>query len=129
MSSPVEPWSEPIPLLPGVTSIPFSVDALPGLCGDYVEAVEEATQTPIAMAGTFLLGTLSGLVAGRCDVRKDAGWSTVADDRSQPHDEPRVSLPPFGGHRNRRHNAPGVPHDNEEREEQATRKSSGKIHE
>jgi replicative DNA helicase len=71
-------WEPPIPLDDPVGP-PFPVDALPGTIGAYVLAVAEQTQTPVDMAATVVLGTLSASAGGKYEIVIDeVGWREPA---------------------------------------------------
>ena len=64
-------WDPPRPLDPVAKPPPFPVTALPPLLAQYVEAVSNATQTPIDLAGVLSLGLVASITSGlRIQVRK-----------------------------------------------------------
>lgn len=65
----------PIPLNPGPQVPTFPVDAFPPFYAKYVEALAEATQVPVDMAATTVLGTLAACVGGKAKVRLRNDWS------------------------------------------------------
>lgn len=66
-------WDRPIPFRD--FRIPdFPAHALPGWLRLYVEALAEATQTPLALAGGLALGACAVGIGGRVRVRVRRGW-------------------------------------------------------
>jgi hypothetical protein len=66
------PEPEPLPVRP--TAPAFPIDALPGWCAAYVEALATTTQTPPDLAGACVLGVLAACAGGRAVVEARPGW-------------------------------------------------------
>ena len=67
-------WEPPIPL--SDVKVPsFPIDALPSMVRPYVEAVAEATQTPVDMAGTAALAIMASCMQGKYRVQVKADWT------------------------------------------------------
>lgn len=66
-------WEQPIPLVEFKLP-PFPVDALPSKVRAYVEAVAEATQTPVDMAGTAALAILATCIQAKYRVQITEDW-------------------------------------------------------
>jgi hypothetical protein len=67
-------WETPIPL-DDPTGPPFPLNALPGIIGMYACAVAEETQTPLDMAASVALGTISAAAGGKYEVViPEQGW-------------------------------------------------------
>jgi len=60
-------WPEPTPL-DTVERLPFPVDALPDVLGDFVRALSVETSTPPALAGLLVLSAVASVVARRVEV-------------------------------------------------------------
>lgn len=68
-------WAEPLPL-GWHTALPsFPIRALPPDLAEYVAGIAAETQTPEDLAGTIVLGVVSGSIGGRVRVRVRDGWS------------------------------------------------------
>src|SRR5215207_9016288 len=68
-------WETPI-RLDDPTGPPFPRAALPGSIGAYAVAVAEETQTPLDMAATVALGTISAAAGGKYEVViPEQGWN------------------------------------------------------
>ncbi len=68
-----DPWDDPIPVdAPEVG--PFPVSALPGVLGQWVEAMTEAAQVPSELPGLLALAVCSGALARRVEVVAGRGW-------------------------------------------------------
>lgn len=67
-------WEQPIPLVE-YNLPPFPTDALPRRVRLYVEAVAEATQTPVDMAGTAALAIMASCVQGKYRIQVKADWT------------------------------------------------------
>lgn len=72
-------WPEPIP--PGARQVPeISGEIIPGVFGEYVQALAAHTQTPPALATMFVLSCLASAVQGRYEVAPlgvENGWREV----------------------------------------------------
>ncbi|MCR4615501.1 MAG: DUF3987 domain-containing protein [Clostridiales bacterium] len=66
-------WEQPIPFEEVVLPA-FPIDALPNRVRPYVEAVAEATQTPIDMAGTAAIAVMASCMQGKYLVQVKADW-------------------------------------------------------
>ena len=64
----------PIPLRRTRSAAPFPVEVLPSAIRLMVEAVAEATQTALGMAGTAALGAISTAVGGHARIEVRDGW-------------------------------------------------------
>jgi replicative DNA helicase len=67
-------WDPPIPLRRG-TLPDFPLHALPQPIREYVEAVSEQTQTPIALAALTALTAVASVVSGRIELTVWSGWT------------------------------------------------------
>ena len=64
----------PEPLRPRRRPARFPAEVLPGWLAAYVEAVAEATQTPVDLAGCCVLGVVAACAGGRAVVEARPGW-------------------------------------------------------
>lgn len=64
----------PVPLKTKRLVRPFPVQVVPGWLADQVEAVAEATQTPVDLAGSVALACLSTAAGGKILVRVTRSW-------------------------------------------------------
>lgn len=70
---PDDPWDDPLPIdTPEVG--PFPAGVLPGVLGDWVEAMAEAAQVPSELPGLLALAACSGAVARKIEVMAGRGW-------------------------------------------------------
>ena len=69
-----EPWEQPLSLDQGSDLPAFPVSGLPDWLRSFVLAEAEATQTPVDMAGMFVLAALATVVAGHVEIEPVAGW-------------------------------------------------------
>lgn len=83
-----EPWEDP-GSLDGRTSLPaFPIGALPSPIREYAAALAIATQTPMDMPGTVVLGVLAACVGGRVVVEPVPGWREPTNLYVVPVSEP-----------------------------------------
>jgi len=57
------------PLPSGVATIPFPLDALPGVLREYVEAVAETTEVPVDLVAISAIGVCSASIRGKAYVK------------------------------------------------------------
>jgi hypothetical protein len=67
-------WDTPLPL-GWQTDLPPFPEILPGVLGTYAAALAEATQTPLDLAGSVVLGVVAGCIGGRVRVCARPGWT------------------------------------------------------
>lgn len=68
-------WKELSPLMQDVIDTPrFPTETLPPWLKDMVEGVAEITQTPVGLAGSIALGTISLCCAGRLVIKPNPDW-------------------------------------------------------
>jgi hypothetical protein len=69
------PWPDPIPFTSEPKVPPFPLDVLPGVLGEWVEAVAEATQTPPDLAAMLALPVCGAGLARKFRVLVRPGWA------------------------------------------------------
>ncbi len=69
----VSKWDLPAPL-EELARPAFPIEMLPHTMRAMVEAVAEDTQTPVDLASTMALGTVSASVGGKCEIEVRATW-------------------------------------------------------
>jgi hypothetical protein len=71
---PSDPWADPLPVSATVGLPSFPVDALPGPLAAYVTGLSRATQTPVDLPGSVVVGVLAAALQGRLQVRVAPDW-------------------------------------------------------
>lgn len=67
-------WKKPLPLDVEVDLPPFPLHCLPSVLRNYVEAVAEATQTPVDMAASGCLAVVAACIQGKYKIMPKPDW-------------------------------------------------------